>query len=1015
MKLIRILPIIMLLLFSLTFISSVDISSSSIIGVNIIPEELINYSNVNVNNSQYLRGLIPQEVADLYQELWQENGNDIYYNDGNVNIDNNLTAGYYLGDGTYLNTSIQNGSIIFSNGLNFAEDNEYFKWDNENKRLGVRIPSINSPSNTIDIGGNINFDSIAIPTNSEIGGIILTEGTGGTLAAGTYYYNIQWLDAYGNSCGSSYSTSPSITVSANAKVTLTNIPISTDSRVTGRRIMRTNVGGGANLAYKIAEIDNNVDTTFVDTGYTGDTSYRIYRSPDKTAGEITINGLNALLLQDFNTIIGKNAGSALTTGDSNIIIGVSSGVTTTTGSNSNMIGYASGLGITTGGYNDAHGYAAMYGVGASSNSNVAMGGNALRSSATQSSNVAAGTYSLYGSTYSQTGNIAMGYRAGRAIATTGVANYNTMLGYYAGYGTLTSGSYNILIGANTDVPVSTSSYYLNIGDLITGSMTSSKYVDIDGDLKQQDNYKHFFGSADDVSIYFNGSNFNLNGEIGSPDFLINLNGGNVGINTSSPEDAFQVGGNVRIENTLWVGPKGQFPLGEGDISFSGRVLGNGSINTFSDTLGLGIAINPSGSQSELIFSLNDTASYQTETQVLCDTINPFNEDDAGKYITMIYSVPTDYADSVGFIQSYINSSCVIMNVGAFGDSYPENLSTMLYVISSPPSFGVLDNGVLTATIGQHPDAVFKINQPNATGDDNFVIDMKAGVDGTTAISRNTDMNGNNFISVIEDFFYSSIIFNNTKTVKNIFTNDLTNLIGGEYFEYEFDMVGTNSTTHTLFKVSSEYENIVEAGQEIQLSKAYYDNTIQTVDITENITNSNDLITVLENDNSILYFGNSDNFTSIQFILDTISSQAQSFIAYYCNSTGGWEAMSISDNTNGFTNQGTISFANPSNRGTCNQEIDGTYFANSTNYTYIALQRTRNFIVTDPVLNLASISNGEEKMKMTKDLLRLIPNDNIPEICTAAIKGAIYFDNDEDTYCVCKSTGWKDIEDGSTCT
>lgn len=46
----------------------------------------INESGHDVNNSQYLRGLTPQEVADLYQELWQENGDDIYYNDGNVGI-----------------------------------------------------------------------------------------------------------------------------------------------------------------------------------------------------------------------------------------------------------------------------------------------------------------------------------------------------------------------------------------------------------------------------------------------------------------------------------------------------------------------------------------------------------------------------------------------------------------------------------------------------------------------------------------------------------------------------------------------------------------------------------------------------------------------------------------------------------------------------------------------------------------------------------------------------------------
>jgi len=39
----------------------------------------------------------------------------------------------------------------------------------------------------------------------------------------------------------------------------------------------------------------------------------------------------------------------------------------------------------------------------------------------------------------------------------------------------------------------------------------------------------------------------------------------------------------------------------------------------------------------------------------------------------------------------------------------------------------------------------------------------------------------------------------------------------------------------------------------------------------------------------------------------------------------------------------------------------------------------------------------------------------PETCSATVLGAIYFDISEDDMCVCKSSGWKVIADGSDCT
>ena len=111
----------------------------------------------------------------------------------------------------------------------------------------------------------------------------------------------------------------------------------------------------------------------------------------------------------------------------------------------------------------------------------------------------------------------------------------------------------------------------------------------------------------------------------------------------------------------------------------------------------------------------------------------------------------------------------------------------------------------------------------------------------------------------------------------------------------------------------------------------------------------------------------------------------------------------------------MSFTSPINRGKCNKQIDGTPFGNTTNYTYIAIQRTRNNIITPPIVDGITIGGGSTSMFLTDDMLRLSPVDTAPQICSSTTLGAIYFDISEDAMCACKSTGWKVITDGSDCT
>lgn len=90
-----------------------------------------------------------------------------------------------------------------------------------------------------------------------------TVGSGGNLSAGDYSYVYTFYD---NETGTESDPSPvcaDFTALANDSVTLTNIEISINSRVTGRKIYRTIADGGTK--YLVTTIPDNVTTTFLDT------------------------------------------------------------------------------------------------------------------------------------------------------------------------------------------------------------------------------------------------------------------------------------------------------------------------------------------------------------------------------------------------------------------------------------------------------------------------------------------------------------------------------------------------------------------------------------------------------------------------------------------------------------------------------------------------------------------------------------------------------------------------------
>jgi len=207
-------------------------------------------------------------------------------------------------------------------------------------------------------------------------------------------------------------------------------------------------------------------------------------------------------------------------------------------------------------------------------------------------------------------------------------------------------------------------------------------------------------------------------------------------------------------------------------------------------------------------------------------------------------------------------------------------------------------------------------------------------------------------------------------------------------------------------------HLIKVGSAETVRSAYYN----SVNITDNVTNGGNDATVFINDNDVVYIGANNNFTTVSIALSTGSSGDVTLTYSYCDGAGVWQTLpGVSDSTSGFRISGTILFPNPSDRGKCNQEIDGTPFSDTKDYAYIALTRTRNNILTPPVIDTINIAGGSTSMFLTDDTLRLNPVETAPETCGATNLGAIYFDISEDDMCICKLGGWEVIRDGSACT
>ena len=296
--------------------------------------------------------------------------------------------------------------------------------------------------------------------------------SGGTLADGTYYYQIVAVDAFGNTTIGG--TERSVVLSGGGGLGSISLTWTATTSATSYRIYRGTASAGENVYYTSATnsyTDINAAST-AGTVPTVNTTYLTQIASTGTINTLTVGlgggaiasntvlgyqaGIGANSGTGQNTFVGYLSGTANTTGYYNTAIGAYSYQTNTTGYANTAIGRFS-LNLNTSGFsNTAIGNLSLQlnttgvrnvGIGESANAanqtagdNTAIGFLSLKVN-TANYNTAIGSNSLLSNT-TGVGNVAIGYYSLQANTT---AAYNTALGYQSLYANIT-GANNVAAG-----------------------------------------------------------------------------------------------------------------------------------------------------------------------------------------------------------------------------------------------------------------------------------------------------------------------------------------------------------------------------------------------------------------------------------------------------------------------------------------------------------------------------------------------------------------------------------------
>jgi hypothetical protein len=146
------------------------------------------------------------------------------------------------------------------------------------------VSALGESASSAPVGATIT----AVPWNLNDGPGLVSGTTGGSLTSGgSYVYAVTFVTASGEVGHQTFSLSFWSLGTGNTKALLSGIPVSSDPRVTSRRIYRS-ISGGAGVLKLVTTIPDNVTTTYTDTTADGSLGVTMPDTDTGSTGKLTV-------------------------------------------------------------------------------------------------------------------------------------------------------------------------------------------------------------------------------------------------------------------------------------------------------------------------------------------------------------------------------------------------------------------------------------------------------------------------------------------------------------------------------------------------------------------------------------------------------------------------------------------------------------------------------------------------------------------------------------------------------